>query len=75
MLRSAKASFTAFESDLCSKVRIIGFPNSKNKMFKYLVVIIYSVCVAASSDQLNQSLSEGFHVQKFRTNYQSGWSM
>ena len=35
------------ESDLCSKERIIDFPNIKNKMFKYLVVIIYSLCVAA----------------------------
>ena len=25
--------------------------------------------------QLNQSLSEGFHAKKLRTNHQSGWSV
>ena len=44
-------------------------------MFKYLIVIIYSVCVAEAGYRLNRSLSEGFRVQKYRTNYQSGWSV
>ena len=47
----------------------MGFPNSKKKMFKYLVVISHSIGVAAASYRLNLSLSEGFRVQKFRTNY------
>ena len=44
-------------------------------MFKHLVVIIYSDCNAAASYRLNWSLSEGFRVKKFWTNYQSGWSV
>ena len=63
------------KSDLCSKERIIDFPNSKNKMLKYLVVIVYSVGVAVASYLWIRSLSEGFYVQKYWTNYQSSLSV
>ena len=43
-------------------------------MTKYLM-IVYSNGVAAASFLLNRSLIEGFRVQKFRTNFQSGWSV
>ena len=38
-------------------------------------MIIYSVSVTAASYRLNRSLIEGFCVKKFRTNYNSGWSV
>ena len=44
-------------------------------MSKNLVMILFSVCMAAASYRLNQSLVEAFSVEKFRTNYQPGWSV